>query len=169
MIDLYEWAARSAKLYPQIIAIILVGSRAFGCARDDSDYDVVMVLDPGCYDASGVQLDHIEQCITFDPAVDQSLDHPLDLFFLVPGGRLHRWDYPADGEPNEMTFEAFMDLCDGCYAGLNLSEGQHRCIYLVYTGQLRQIFMTGQLSNRFTCGLLDSIPDGIMLFARPPV
>lgn len=84
------WAKAIGATYPEIESLYLVGSRAAGAGREDSDWDVVAVLRESCYGQDGEPIDpEIERRITEDP--ENAFDG-LDLFFIRPGERHFRWD-----------------------------------------------------------------------------
>ena len=93
------WLERLLALYPQVTEVSLVGSRAFGYARPNSDWDVILCLEDDCYqpDEKGhpVQVDKIEQRLAYDPAL---YSKALDIFYLRPDGSLGRWDLGPDEE-----------------------------------------------------------------------
>jgi len=90
-----KWLSKLTELYPEIDCVLLVGSRASGYSRPDSDWDVVICLEDNCYQ-DDTQVDKIEQRIAFDPAL---CSDALDIFWLRPSGSLGRWEYGPDEAP----------------------------------------------------------------------
>jgi predicted nucleotidyltransferase len=91
--DLDAWVQHLREKHPELGQIVLIGSRARGQARPDSDYDIVIVV--GEVDEGREQ------------AIAAEVDSPeVDLFFLRPiasrrgFGRLRRW-----GDPPPTEFE----------------------------------------------------------------
>jgi hypothetical protein len=70
--------------------IRLAGSRSDGSHREDSDWDVLIVLHPVLYAAEAAAI-QAEQAIVTDPALP-SPPQPVDVFYLLPDGRLRRWE-----------------------------------------------------------------------------
>lgn len=128
-----DWIIGLQERYPQITDIRLVGSRAFDCAREDSDWDVILCLDCNCYDIKGEQINKIEQRIAFDPELKSDRE-ALDIFFLRPKGWLKRWCYGPDEKYSPMGDE-YIDghLKNGDLAGdfsrLYRSLSQAKIIY----------------------------------------
>ena len=90
------WLYKLLELYPQQVEVVaLVGSRAFGYARPDSDWDVILCLEKDCYQ-EGEQIDKIEQRIAFDPDLRSEA---IEIFFLRPDGGLGRWQFGPDEPP----------------------------------------------------------------------
>jgi predicted nucleotidyltransferase len=93
--DLHSWVHRVRSRYPDLGEIALFGSRGRGTHREDSDYDVVIVV--GAVDEA------LEKTIATEFYCDE-----VDLFFLRPRGsrpgfgKLRRW---ADPPPNEREVE----------------------------------------------------------------
>jgi hypothetical protein len=107
--EFMEWLEKLLELYPQVEAVGLVGSRAFGYARPGSDWDVVILLEEDCYQEEvigkggdgkditiSVQVDKIEQRISFDEALASA---SIEKFFLRPSGSIARWEYGPDEPP----------------------------------------------------------------------
>jgi predicted nucleotidyltransferase len=93
--DVNAWAADARRLYPAIVSVHLVGSRAGKRCRPNSDWDLVVCLADDLYDELGEPVDDTEQRIAFDPALYFS---GLDLYFLRPGDRQFRWDAVVEGD-----------------------------------------------------------------------
>lgn len=103
--NLRAWVDRAVILYPQIIKILLIGSRGGEQgARPDSDHDIVILLDSKCYqeDGDGYFMSPLEQALTFDDRlvchgldVLASGEHDLDVYFLRPNGRAASWNFPV--------------------------------------------------------------------------
>lgn len=81
------WLAKLVRSYPEVGRVSLVGSRCFGCARPESDWDVIVYLWDECY-VDREKADELERRITWDPRLKRK---EIDLFFLGPEGCFSRW------------------------------------------------------------------------------
>jgi hypothetical protein len=99
--DLGTWVAEVRSRYPELEEILLIGSRSRGTQREDSDYDVVIMVEDEDED--------LEKRIATEFYCVQ-----VDLFFLRPHGfrpglgRLRRWADPPPNEKEVQMNDAFV-------------------------------------------------------------
>ena len=86
MKDLRQWASKVVERHPQVLFILLAGSRARGDHRPDSDYDIVIGLEDESY-AHG-RCDKGEFEVLFDKEIHFE---GLDMWFLRPDGQVIAW------------------------------------------------------------------------------
>lgn len=144
------WLDELVTLHPEITDVMLVGSRALGVNRPDSDFDVIICLRDACYELiekACVAIDGSPSTYTTARARDYGelrmaleISRPsLDIFFLWPDGTLHRYNYLEliYEELLEGKYQALMEL-----VGHELSDEE--------ASQLAGPILDGELEGDFT-------------------